>query len=84
MTRPHGETRRIRMDRNDALLKRIEFKWFEIKNLLRFTCSPKATKGVLEEMERLAGWVSDETRDALEHENDSYSVHFLEHLGVTE
>jgi len=51
-----------RVDENDKLLKLLEFKWFEIKNLLRFTCSPRVTKNVIEEMDKLSGWVSDEMR----------------------
>lgn len=73
-----------RVDENNKLLKLLEFKWFEIKNLLRFTCSPRVTKNVIEEMDKLSGWVSDETRDALEHENANYSIHFMKHLGVAE
>jgi hypothetical protein len=75
---------RTKNDENDILLKRLEYKWFEIKNLLRFTCNLSTTESVIEEMDKLAGWVMDETRDALEHENANYSIHFMKHLGVAE
>ena len=75
---------RTKNDENDILLKRLEYKWFEIKNLLRFTCNLSTTESVIEEMDKLAGWVSDETRDALDRENNAQSVFFLKHLGVAE
>lgn len=73
-----------RVDENDKLLKLLEFKWFEIQNLLRFTCSPRVTKNVIEEMDKLSGWVSDETRDALDRENSSTSVYYLKYLEAIE
>jgi len=84
MTTHRHKLHHITADENDVLLKRLEFKWFEMKNLLRYTCSPRVTKNVIEEMDKLSGWVSDETRDALDRENSSTSVYYLKYLEAIE
>lgn len=70
-----------KLKRSDDILRKMEWKWFEMRGVLRFTGDPRMTKAAYEEMEKLCDWVVEQSKEALDKEGTDFAKYMTCHEG---